>query len=141
MVKDDFYILRVKNYKMGLKEYFNKNKKLIIILILCNLIWLYITSSNIFNFHTDLYRNEIYGELFWKEGFHLYDLNDSYLNEHYDIPEGHLIKYINVTYKYPPLTLLFFAGLTGIFPGICGLQHMFLSFVLLLFFDLQILLA
>ncbi len=90
----------------------------------------------------DRNRNMAYGELFWHLGFSVYSLTDSDLNHTYGVPADHLlIGPLNVTYEYPVLTLLFYAGLAAIEPGFYESSHMIVNFVMLLIVHLNLLIV
>ncbi|UCE09417.1 MAG: hypothetical protein JSW61_10645 [Candidatus Thorarchaeota archaeon] len=80
----------------------------------------------------DRNRNMVYGELFWQEGFYVYDLSDSDLQNDYGVPSDHLLTgVLNVTYEYPMFTLLFYAFMALIEPGQYG-NHWLANWVLVL---------
>ncbi|MBD3405193.1 MAG: DUF2029 domain-containing protein [Candidatus Lokiarchaeota archaeon] len=89
----------------------------------------------------DRNRNMLYGELFWSEGFHVYDLTDEDLNNTIpNIPNDHLLTdVLNVTYEYPIITLMFYAGIALIEPGIYG-PHFLANWILVMIFHLSLLL-
>ncbi len=73
----------------------------------------------------DRNRNMLYGELFLTKGVSVYSLTDQELNETYVIPSDHLLTgVLNVSYEYPLITLVFFAGLAAIEPGIYGPHYL-----------------
>lgn len=83
----------------------------------------------------------VYGELFWQEGLGVYELNDENLFHNYSVPEDHLLTgVLNVTYEYPIVTLLFFAGLSALEPGSFGPTHYLVNFVLVLLVHLNLVL-
>ncbi|MHA1961850.1 MAG: glycosyltransferase 87 family protein [Candidatus Thorarchaeota archaeon] len=80
----------------------------------------------------DRNRNMIYGELFWQEGFNVYDISDNELQTVYGVPSDHLLTgVLNVTYEYPIFTLLFYAFIALIEPGMYG-THLLANWVLVL---------
>ncbi|TXT54624.1 MAG: conserved membrane protein of unknown function [Candidatus Thorarchaeota archaeon] len=81
----------------------------------------------------DRNRNMLYGELFWSRGFGVYDLTDEDLNNTIpNVPEDHLLTdVLNVTYEYPIITLMFFAGIALIEPGVYG-PHYLANWILIL---------
>ncbi len=93
----------------------------------------------------DRNRNEMYGEAFWIYGFNVYNMNDHDLAEAMGPPwnDGYhtLPDYLgNITYEYPVFGLIFFAIATGLFPGAHGLQPLWLNFLLVLVFNLNLVL-
>ena len=92
----------------------------------------------------DRNRNEMYGEAFWIYGFTVYDMNDTQLAtelEHLGFNDGNhtLPAYLGgVKYEYPVFALIFFAIATWLFPGTGGLQPMWLNFLLVLVFNLNL---
>ncbi len=98
----------------------------------------------------DRNRNEMYGEAFWIFGFDIYQMNDTYLVEriteihpewHFDDGEHTLPDYLtSVKYEYPVFGLFFFAIATWLFPGAGGLQQLWLNFLLVLVFNLNLVL-
>ena len=94
----------------------------------------------------DRNRNEMYGEAFWIYGFSVYDMNDTELasseamdamgfNDGYHTLPGYLG---GVKYEYPVFGLIFFAIATWLFPGAGGLQPLWLNFLLVLVFNLNL---
>lgn len=72
----------------------------------------------------DRNRNMVYGEIFWREGLGVYELDDQDLHYYYGVPSDQLLTgVLNVTYEYPVVTLLFFAGLAALEPGSYGPSH------------------
>ncbi len=99
--------------------------------------------------HRDRNRNEMYGEAFWIYGFEVYNMTDSELIERLEeMPDGWdfenqtyvLPDYINVSYEYPVFGLIFFAIATWLYPGVQGMQGMWLNFILVLVFSLNLVL-
>ena len=98
----------------------------------------------------DRNRNEMYGEAFWIYGFDIYKMNDTVLVElideihpewNFDDGEHTLPNYLtNVNYEYPVFGLFFFAIATWLFPGAGGLQQLWLNFLLVLVFNLNLVL-
>jgi hypothetical protein len=95
----------------------------------------------------DRNRNEMYGEGFWIYGFSIYQMNDRELAE--ALPPGwgfndgnHVLpEYLeNVNYEYPVFGLVFFAIATWLYPGTGGLQPLWLNFLLVLVFNLNLVL-
>jgi len=94
----------------------------------------------------DRNRNEMYGEAFWIFGFSVYDMNDTELvstpemasmgfnNENYTLP-GYLG---GVKYEYPVFGLIFFAIATWLIPGNPPIQALWLNFLLVLVFNLNL---
>ncbi len=94
----------------------------------------------------DRNRNEMYGEAFWIYGFSVYDKNDTELatamadqgfNDGYHTLPAYLG---GVKYEYPVFGLIFFAIATWLFPGTGGLQPLWLNFLLVLVFNLNLVL-
>lgn len=99
----------------------------------------------------DRNRNEMYGEAFWIYGFTVYNMNDtelvSNLREYYgfDFEDGlyTLPDYLGgVEYEYPVFGFIFFAIATWLFPGSgsSSLQPLWLNFLLVLVFNLNLVL-
>jgi len=94
----------------------------------------------------DRNRNEMYGEAFWIYGFSVYDMNDTELAtalEDMGFNDGYhtLPAYLGgVKYEYPVFGLIFFAIATWLFPGTGGLQPLWLNFLLVLVFNLNLVL-
>lgn len=93
----------------------------------------------------DRNRNEMYGEAFWIYGFSVYEMTDSEVAEAMGPPfnDGtHILPpYLgNITYEYPVFGLIFFAIATWLYPGVGGLQPLWLNFILVLVFNLNLIL-
>jgi hypothetical protein len=99
----------------------------------------------------DRNRNEMYGEAFWIYGFTVYNMNatelaynlDTFYGFNFDDGLHTLPDYLGgVQYEYPVFGLIFFAIATWIFPGsgIESLQPMWLNFLLVLVFNLNLVL-
>ncbi|MCK5239703.1 MAG: hypothetical protein KAR33_09165 [Candidatus Thorarchaeota archaeon] len=93
----------------------------------------------------DRNRNEMYGEAFWIFGFSVYEMTDSEVAEAmgdpYDDGQHILPPYLgNITYEYPVFGLIFFAIASWLYPGVGGLQHLWLNFILVLVFMLNLVL-
>jgi hypothetical protein len=96
----------------------------------------------------DRNRNEMYGEAFWLYGFGVYTMNDTSLAKDmadlgYPYDDGlHVLpSYLSgVSYEYPVFGLIFFAIATWLFPGAGGLQPLWLNFLLVLVFNLNLVL-
>ena len=94
----------------------------------------------------DRNRNEMYGEAFWIYGFSIYDMNDTELAALPEMVEmgfndtfHTLPEYLGgVKYEYPVFGLVFFAIATWLFPGAGGLQPLWLNFLLVLVFNLNL---
>ena len=92
----------------------------------------------------DRNRNEMYGEAFWIYGFTVYDMNDTQLATelaYMGFNDGFhtLPDYLGgVKYEYPIFGLMFFAIATWLFPGTGGLQPLWLNFLLVLVFNLNL---
>ncbi len=99
--------------------------------------------ADFFVIERDRNRNEMYGEAFWIYGFNVYNWTDHDLAQamggewndgYHTLPE-----YLgNITYEYPVFGLIFFAIATGLFPGVHGLQHLWVNFILVLVFNLNL---
>ncbi len=93
----------------------------------------------------DRNRNEMYGEGFWIYGFQVYEMTDSELSEKmgppYNDGDHTLPDYLgNITYEYPVFGLIFFAIATWLYPGVGGFQPLWLNFILVLVFNLNLVL-
>jgi hypothetical protein len=99
----------------------------------------------------DRNRNEMYGEAFWIYGFTVYNMNDTKLVHDLDANYGFnfneslytLPDYLGgVQYEYPVFGLIFFAIATWLFPGsgLGSLQPLWLNFLLVLVFNLNLVL-
>jgi len=96
----------------------------------------------------DRNRNEMYGEAFWLYGFGVYTMNDTDLAEAmgdlgypYNDDRHVLPSYLGgIAYEYPAFGLIFFAIATWLFPGAGGLQPLWLNFLLVLVFNLNLVL-
>lgn len=93
----------------------------------------------------DRNRNEMYGEAFWIYHFSVYTMNDRELAEALPPEWGYndgihiLPDYLeNVNYEYPVFGLIFFAIATWLYPGTGGLQPLWLNFLLVLVFNLNL---
>ncbi|TFG33068.1 hypothetical protein EU527_08850 [Candidatus Thorarchaeota archaeon] len=92
----------------------------------------------------DRNRNEMYGEAFWIYGFGVYNMDDEELAEaleHMGFNDGThtLPSYLGgVKYEYPVFGLIFFAIATWLFPGTGYLQPLWLNFLLVLVFNLNL---
>ncbi|MHA3963040.1 MAG: hypothetical protein AM325_005820 [Candidatus Thorarchaeota archaeon SMTZ1-45] len=96
----------------------------------------------------DRNRSEMYGEAFWIYGFSVYTMNDTHLadsmaalgfpyNDTYHVLPDYLG---GVAYEYPIFGFIFFAIATWLFPGAGGLQPLWLNFILVLVFNLNLVL-
>ncbi|MHA2351529.1 MAG: hypothetical protein ACXABX_00240 [Candidatus Thorarchaeota archaeon] len=96
----------------------------------------------------DRNRNEMYGEAFWIYGFGVYTLNDTDLAQQmedlgFPYNDGYhvLPDYLGgIAYEYPVFGLIFFAIATWMFPGAGGLQPLWINFLLVLVFNLNLVL-
>jgi hypothetical protein len=93
----------------------------------------------------DRNRNEMYGEAFWIYGFSVYEMTDSEvaeaLGEPFNDGDHILPPYLgNITYEYPVFGLVFFAIATWLYPGVGGVQPLWLNFILVLVFNLNLVL-
>ncbi|MBY8996878.1 MAG: hypothetical protein KGD60_04050 [Candidatus Thorarchaeota archaeon] len=96
----------------------------------------------------DRNRNEMYGEAFWIYGFGVYTLNDTALAAEmevlgypYNDGDHVLPDYLGgIAYEYPVFGLIFFAVATWLFPGAGGLQPLWLNFLIVLVFNLNLVL-
>jgi hypothetical protein len=104
--------------------------------------------AEVFVIERDRNRNEMYGEAFWIYGFEIYNMYDYEVAEalteitgvNYTDGDHTLPTYLNVTYEYPVFGLVFFAIATAIFPGAGGYQPLWLNFILVLVFNLNLVL-
>ncbi len=100
--------------------------------------------ANVLVIQRDRNRNEMYGEAFWIYGFGVYNMNDSELAvalEDMGFNDGtHTLPgYLGgVKYEYPVFGLIFFAIATWLFPGTGDLQPLWLNFILVLVFNLNL---
>ena len=103
--------------------------------------------ANFFVIERDRNRNELFGEGFWIYGWGVYEKTDleliaevppewGFTEEHYALP-----RYLNVSYEYPVFGLIFFAVTVWVFPGAGGLQPLWINFVLVLIFNLNLVLV
>ncbi len=98
----------------------------------------------------DRNRNEMYGEAFWVYGFNVYNMTDNEVAAamdarlnitHFQDGDHVLPDYLgNITYEYPVFGLIFFAIATLLFPGVSEYQHMWMNFILVLVFNLNLVL-
>lgn len=100
--------------------------------------------GNVLVIQRDRNRNEMYGEAFWIYGFSVYNMNDTELataladmgfNDGTHTLPGYLG---GVKYEYPVFGLIFFAIATWLFPGTGPLQPLWLNFLLVLVFNLNL---
>ena len=103
--------------------------------------------GNMIVIQRDRNRNEMYGEAFWIYGFGVYNMTDQELAEslppEWGFNDGlHVLpSYLgNVKYEYPVFGLIFFAIATWLFPGVNDLQPLWLNFLLVLTFNLNLVL-
>ncbi len=87
----------------------------------------------------DRNRNLVYGKLFWKYGFNVYNLNDYYIRENFNVSDDSLMntERLNITYEYPPAVLLFFANISLI-PAPQYFQRLLVNFVLLIIIHINL---
>ncbi len=104
--------------------------------------------ANMIVIQRDRNRNEMYGEAFWIYGFGVYNMTDQELAEslppEWGFNDGlHVLpSYLgNVKYEYPVFGLIFFAIATWLFPGVNDLQPLWLNFLLVLTFNLNLVLV
>ena len=82
-----------------------------------------------------------YGEIFWREGFGVYSLDDVDLRETYDVPEDHLLPPgFELNYEYPILSLFFYSLLAAIEPGEYNPNHPIVNWILVVFVHLNLIL-
>ncbi|NWF96410.1 MAG: hypothetical protein HXY34_09755 [Candidatus Thorarchaeota archaeon] len=93
----------------------------------------------------DRNRDEMYGEAFWIYHFEVYNMTDEELAAAlppewgYNDGEHTLPSYLgNITYEYPVFALIFFSIATWLFPGVNDLQPLWLNFLLVLVFNLNL---
>lgn len=92
----------------------------------------------------DRNRNEMYGEAFWIYGFGVYNMDDEELAEAlagmgFNDGTHTLPDYLGgVKYEYPVFGFIFFAIATWLFPGTGYLQSLWLNFLLVLVFNLNL---
>ncbi len=88
----------------------------------------------------DRNRNMLYGQVFLIEGLEVFNRTDKDLNETYAVPSDHLLTdVLNVSYEYPIITLLVYAGLAALEPGWYG-PHYIANVLFTLIFHLNIIL-
>ncbi|MCF2137667.1 MAG: hypothetical protein K9W43_10600 [Candidatus Thorarchaeota archaeon] len=116
-----------------------KKKRLFIVSLVISLLLVPVFDSLVIQ--RDRNRNMAYGEIFWQKGFGVYDLTDNDLNQTYDVPADHLLLgNVNVSYEYPVVALLFYAGLAAIEPGSFQPSHIIVNVVLLFILHLNFIL-
>ena len=119
-----------------------EHRKFLVLTLVVSLIAIPIADTLIIQ--RDRNRNEMYGEAFWIYGFSVYDMNDTELATALDymgFNDGdHILPaYLGgVKYEYPVFGLIFFAIATWLFPGAGGLQPLWLNFLLVLVFNLNL---
>ena len=119
-----------------------EHRKYLVLTLVISLIAIPIADTLIIQ--RDRNRNEMYGEAFWIYGFTVYDMNDTQLAtelEYLGFNDGThtLPAYLGgVKYEYPIFGLIFFAIATWLFPGTGGLQPLWLNFLLVLVFNLNL---
>jgi len=93
----------------------------------------------------DRNRSEMYGEAFWIYGFEVYNMTDQELlaklppEWNFTEDKNALPGYLgNITYEYPVFGMLFFAIAVWLFPGVNSLQPLWLNFLLILVFNLNL---
>ena len=90
---------------------------------------------------TDRNRNMAYGEIFWQEGFGVYEIDDVALRETYNVPEDHLLPPgFELNYEYPILSLFFYALLAALEPGEFSPSHPIVNWILVLFAHINLIL-
>jgi hypothetical protein len=121
-------------------------RKYLVLSLLISIIAIPIADS--FVIERDRNRNEMYGEAFWIYGFGIYNMTDSQLANALPPEWGFndglhtLPDYLgNITYEYPVFGLIFFAIAVWLYPGVGGLQHWWLNFLLILVFNLNLVLV
>ena len=124
---------------LGIYEY----RKYLVLSLVVSLIAIPIADSLVIQ--RDRNRNEMYGEAFWIYQFSVYTMNDRELAEALPPEWGYndgnhiLPDYLeNVNYEYPVFGLIFFAIATWLYPGTGGLQPLWLNFLLVLVFNLNL---
>ncbi|MFX1559384.1 MAG: hypothetical protein ACFFBL_02240 [Promethearchaeota archaeon] len=121
-------------------------RKYLVLTLLISLIAIPI--ADILVIQRDRNRNEMYGEAFWIYGFGVYTMNDTDLAAQmedlgfpYNDGEHVLPAYLGgIAYEYPVFGLIFFAIATWLFPGAGELQPLWLNFLLVLVFNLNLVL-
>ncbi len=95
----------------------------------------------------DRNRNVMYGEAFWLYGFEVYNMTDAELLSRlppewgFNDTEHNLPDYLgNITYEYPVFCMIFFAIAVWLFPGVNELQSLWINFLLVLVFNLNLVL-
>jgi hypothetical protein len=103
--------------------------------------------ADFFVIERDRNRNELFGEMYWVYGWEVYEKTDRELIEeappewNFTVEDYALPQYLNVSYEYPVFGLIFFAVVTWLFPGAGGLQPLWINFVLVLVFNLNLVLV
>ncbi|NHJ15141.1 MAG: hypothetical protein EAX95_15770 [Candidatus Thorarchaeota archaeon] len=125
--------------KLGMLDILEKYRKFLIVSLIIFI--LFIPVFDAFIIQRDRNRNMVYGEIFWQEGLGVYQLNDQDLYYDYGVPSDQLLTgVLNVTYEYPIVALLFFAGLAALEPGAFGPSHIMANLVLVLLVHLNLIL-
>jgi hypothetical protein len=124
---------------LSLLGLFHKHRKMFLLSLLFFLVAVPIFDGALIQ--RDRNRNIVYGEIFWQKGLEVYELNDRDLFQNYGVPEDHLLTgVLNVTYEYPVVTLLFYACMAMLDPGLYGPTHFIVNWVLVIFAHLNFLL-
>ena len=121
-----------------------EHRKYLVLTLVVSMIAIPIANSLVIQ--RDRNRNEMYGEAFWIFGFSVYDMNDTELatspemvdmgfNDGYHTLPAYLG---GVKYEYPVFGLIFFAIATWLIPGTPPLQALWLNFLLVLVFNLNL---
>jgi len=122
--------------QLCLAAVFRRYRKYIILSLLISLMLVPVADAMIIQ--RDRNRDMVYGQLFWQLGLGVYNISDHDLNVTYHAPADHMLTgVLNVTYEYPLVTLLFYALLAAIEPGIYGPSHYIANVVLVLLVNLN----
>ncbi len=124
--------------ELSLAGVFRRFRRFIILSLLVSLLLVPVADALIVQ--RDRNRSMVYGDLFWQVGLGVYNISDHDLNVTYHAPADHMLTgVLNVTYEYPIVTLLFYAVLAGIEPGIFGPSHYIANWALVLLAHLDVL--
>ncbi len=120
-----------------------KYRKFFIISFVLGII--FIPVMDIITLQRDRNRNLLYGHLFWEYGLGVYDINDKFIMDNYDVSEDSLFDieetmgHPNLTYEYPPAVLLFYSVFAKI-PANLQIQRIMVNIVLFVIVNINLLL-
>jgi hypothetical protein len=125
--------------ELNLAQVFHHFRRYIILSLIVSLVLVPVADALIVQ--RDRNRSMVYGDLFWQVGLGVYKISDHDLNVTYHAPADHMLTgVLNVTYEYPIVTLLFYAVLAGIEPGVFGPSHYIANCALVLLAHLDVML-